>query len=121
MIAIGECASLGFEVTGSDTARALGSGDVDVLATPRALAWLEAATVSAVADGLDPDETSVGTVVELTHLVPTPIGERVSVQARVSAATDRRIEFTVQLINPDGRIAVQGRIVRARVPRSRFA
>ena len=50
-----------------DTATALGSGDVAVLATPRLLAWLEAATVAAAADVVGPGETSVGTRVELEH------------------------------------------------------
>jgi predicted thioesterase len=35
-------------VTDNDTAAALGSGDVPVLATPRLIAWMEAATVRAV-------------------------------------------------------------------------
>ncbi|MFI5100538.1 MAG: hypothetical protein ACHQE5_08495 [Actinomycetes bacterium] len=38
---------LEFVVGEPDTAVALGSGDVPVLATPRLLAWLEAATVAA--------------------------------------------------------------------------
>jgi predicted thioesterase len=38
-----------FEVTDADTATALGSGDVPVLATPRLIAWMEAATVQSVA------------------------------------------------------------------------
>ena len=37
------------EVTNTDTAAALGSGDVPVLATPRLIAWMEAATVRTAA------------------------------------------------------------------------
>ena len=37
-----------YEVTDADTAARVGSGDVPVLATPRLIAWLEAATVQAV-------------------------------------------------------------------------
>lgn len=120
MISVGHCASLRFEVTDADTARALGSGDVDVLATPRVLAWVEAATVTAVSAGLSPDETTVGTAVELEHLIPSSIGANVVAQARVSAVKGRRIELTVEVVNPDGGIAARGRITRARVPRSRF-
>ena len=54
-------------VTQADTAIALGSGDVPVLATPRLLAWVEAATVTALAEQLDEDESTVGTLVELDH------------------------------------------------------
>lgn len=120
MISIGQCATLSFVVTNADTARALGSGDVNVLATPRVLAWLEAATVTVVAASLDQDETTVGTSVELAHLVPTPIGAQVTVEARVSSVDGRRIGFAVRAVNPDGEIAVRGQIARARVPRSRF-
>jgi fluoroacetyl-CoA thioesterase len=35
-----------YEVTDTDTAASVGSGDVPVLATPRLIAWFEAATVS---------------------------------------------------------------------------
>ena len=43
-------AELTFVVSERDTAVALGSGDVEVLGTPRLLAWLEAATLAAAAD-----------------------------------------------------------------------
>ncbi|WP_433454941.1 hypothetical protein ACQPXS_43195 [Streptomyces sp. CA-142005] len=39
------------EVTDADTAVRVGSGDVPVLATPRLIAWMEAATVRAAASG----------------------------------------------------------------------
>ena len=61
-------------MTEADTARALGSGDVDVLGTPRALALAEAATVRAAAAALTPGQTTVGTHVELDHLAPSPVG-----------------------------------------------
>jgi predicted thioesterase len=120
MIAVGDRAELSFTVGEADTARALGSGDVAVLATPRALAWLEAATVAAVAAALDPAETTVGTEVELSHLLPTPIGARVAVTAMVREVAGRRVTFQVAATNPDGATALRGQIVRARVARSRF-
>ena len=45
---VGESATLEFTVTEDDTAVALGSGSLEVLATPRMLAWCEAATCAAV-------------------------------------------------------------------------
>jgi predicted thioesterase len=81
---------------------------------------LEAATVAAVAAKLDPEQTTVGSRVELVHILPSPIGALVVVRATVSAVTERRVEFEVEAANPDGAIAVRGRIVRARVARSRY-
>src|ERR687890_2840888 len=57
-------------VTEADTAAAIGSGEVPVLATPRVLALAERATVAAVAGALQAGATTVGTRVELDHLAP---------------------------------------------------
>jgi fluoroacetyl-CoA thioesterase len=55
------------EVTDADTAAALGSGDVPVLATPRLIAWMEAATVRAAAAFLVKGQTTVGTAIRIEH------------------------------------------------------
>ena len=73
--------STSHEVRTADTATALGSGDVDVLGTPRLLAWLEAATVEAARPHLGPGQTSVGTAVRIRHRRPTPVGGTVTVEA----------------------------------------
>jgi fluoroacetyl-CoA thioesterase len=79
--AAGSSATLSFDVTEDDTASALGSGDVPALATPRLLAWCEAATCAAVATQLDDGSTSVGTRVQLEHLSATPVGGHLGVTA----------------------------------------
>jgi fluoroacetyl-CoA thioesterase len=61
-------------VTEADTAAAIGSGEVPVLATPRVLALAERATVAAVAGALQAGATTVGTRVELDHLAPSLVG-----------------------------------------------
>lgn len=107
-------------VTEADTARALGSGDVDVLGTPRALALAEAATVRAAAAGLEPGQTTVGTRVELDHLAPSPVGATVRAEATLVERGARRLTFEVRLTQ-DGRPVATGRVVRAIVDRDRFA
>ena len=83
-----------FTVTDADTAEALGSGDVPVLATPRLLAWCEAACVEVIGD-LGPEATSVGTRVEMEHQRATPIGATVIVHARLAGRDGRRHTFDV--------------------------
>ena len=123
-IELGTSATLTFTVSEADTATALGSGDVPVLATPRALAWLEAATVAALAAYLDPASTSVGTRVELEHVTPTAVGRQVQVTASVSYVDGRliRFEVAVQHRSPEGHlvVAATGRITRVIVDRKRF-
>ncbi len=115
----GLSASLEYDVSAGDTATVLGSGDVPVLATPRVLAWLEAATVAAVQDALAPGETSVGVQVELQHLAPSRVGGHVRAQAQLMQVDGRRLTFTVRLEEGD-RVLATGLVQRAVVDRERF-
>jgi predicted thioesterase len=114
--------SLNFEVTPDDTARALGSGDVEVLATPRLLAWCEAATVAALAGegGVAETATSVGTRVRLDHLAATPVGGRVEVTATLQHRDGRLVRFDVAATDRSGRVVATGEVYRVLVERDRF-
>ncbi|MFN8126549.1 MAG: hotdog domain-containing protein [Candidatus Nanopelagicales bacterium] len=120
-IQVGDTATLEQVVTRSDTADSLGSGDVAVLATPRAIAWAEAATCAAVADRLEPQETTVGSAIGVEHSAPTRIGETVVVTAVVAQVDRRRVLFDVTLVNPDGVTALSGTVTRVVVDRDQFA
>lgn len=121
---VGRSSSLTFEVGDADTALALGSGDVPVLATPRLLAWLEAATVDALAGSIGSDSTSVGTRVELEHLAATPVGAIVVVTASVSYVDGRLVRFEVAgehvLDGASPVVVATGRVTRVVVDRVRF-
>ncbi|MEV1167744.1 thioesterase family protein [Nonomuraea sp. NPDC049784] len=102
-----------------DTAKKIGSGDVPVLATPRLLALAEAATVQAVEKHLAPDETSVGTRVELEHLAASPLGTHVQIGVELTEVDGRRLVFAFEAHD---RHAVVGRgtIERVVVDRAKF-
>ncbi len=121
---VGQTASLSFLVTDSDTAVALGSGDVPVLATPRLLGWLEAATVAALAPSLGVESTSVGTRVEVEHLAASPVGASVRVTASVSYVDGRLVRFEVAAEHQRGDdtpvLVATGRVTRVVVDRERF-
>jgi predicted thioesterase len=119
-IPVGARADLPFTVAAEDTAISLGSGDVPVLATPRAIAWAEAACCAAVAEFLGEDETTVGTRVEVDHLLPTWVGAPVRADAMVREVHGRQLLFTVRLTGDDGRVLVAGSVTRAVIRRERF-
>jgi predicted thioesterase len=109
------------EVTEADTATALGSGDVPVLATPRLVAWLEAATVSSAAPFLEAGQTTVGTAVRVEHRRATPIGGTVEVTAEPpSSAPGPRLTFTVRALDASGKTVAAGEIDRAIINRQEF-
>ena len=109
-------------VTEADTAVALGSGDVPVLATPRLIAWLEAATCAAathfgaLADG----QTSVGVRVTVEHLLATGVGGRIELVAQAPQVDGRRLTFVVTAQDAAGRPVAEGQIDRVVVDRARF-
>jgi fluoroacetyl-CoA thioesterase len=113
---------LSYAVTSDDTALALGSGDVTVLATPRLIAWLEAATVDACPD-LATDETSVGTRVDVEHLLASPLGARVDTTAELIHRDGRLLRFAVTAHHDvgDGPVLIaQGQVTRVVVRREPF-
>jgi fluoroacetyl-CoA thioesterase len=113
-------ATLTRTVTDGDTARALGSGDLEVLATPRLLAWCEAATVAAVAAAVDPSRTTVGTRVELEHLRACLVGSTVDVRASLGHVDGRLLRFEVVATDPAGGLLGRAAVTRVVVDRERF-
>jgi predicted thioesterase len=109
------------EVTEADTAVAVGSGDVPVLATPRLIAWMQAATVRAAAPFTEAGRTTVGTEVRVRHVRATPVGGRVEVTATPAASVvGGRLTFVVRAVDGSGRLVATGEIDRAIVDRRRF-
>ncbi len=78
------------------TAKELGSGRVDVLATPMLIALMEAASLDAVQKYLADGWTTVGTRVDVEHLRPTPLGGIVTAEATLVKREGQLLEFSVQ-------------------------
>jgi predicted thioesterase len=94
-----------------DTAVALGSGDVNVLATPRLISLCEEATVQAVVGALGPGQTSVGVSVRFDHLAPVRVGSQVAAEAILEKVEGRRLIFTVTATDAAGLVGA-GRVTR---------
>jgi predicted thioesterase len=115
----GLCAVVSLVVEPGDTAVAQQTGDVPVLATPRLVRLAEEATLRAVEGKLDQGTTSVGYRVQVDHLAPVPVGDRVRAEAVLEAVEGRRLTFRVSLTDERGLVGA-GRITRVIVERDRF-
>lgn len=111
-------ASVTHTVGDADTAAALGSGDLPVLATPRVLAWLEAATCAAL--DLDDGRTSVGTRVEVEHIAASPVGATITATADLVHEDGRLLRFRVAAHDGHGTLVAHGEVRRVVVDRARF-
>jgi len=115
----GLAASVELTVADADTAAAMSTGDVPVIATPRIVALAEEASVQAVDGHLAEGSTSVGMRIQLDHLAPTAIGGRVVAEAKLDKVEGRRLCFSVSINDERGLVAA-GRITRVVVERERF-
>ncbi len=79
-----------------NTAAAIGSGAVEVFATPAMIALMENAALDAIAPFLEENQSSVGTNISTSHLAASPLGIRVWATAEVIEVDRRRIVFAVK-------------------------
>lgn len=106
-------------VTEALTAKAMGSGDLPVLATPAMMALMENAAMTAVAPELLEGSTTVGGHIESSHLKPTPVGAEVKAKATLTKVDGRKLYFTVKAMQGDTVIG-EGTHLRFIVDRERF-
>lgn len=110
------------------TAQHLGSGAVQVLATPHMVLLIERAAVAAVDHLLPPGCRTVGAHLDICHLAPTPVGFEVRAVAQLAAVQGRRLTFRVQVhegpfdqSNAAGHLVGDGTHQRAIIDLQQFA
>lgn len=106
-------------VTDALTAKALGSGDMDVLATPAMVALMENAAMMAVASELPEGMTTVGGHIETSHLRPSKIGAEIEAKAVLEKVDGKKLYFSVEATQ-DGNVIGQGKHLRFVVEREKF-
>ena len=101
------------------TAKHLGSGGVDVLATPVMIALMEDAARSSVDSKLDKGQLSVGVNLNVSHLAATPVGMRVTARSELLAVDGRKLTFKLEAYDEREKIG-EGTHVRAIINLERF-
>jgi fluoroacetyl-CoA thioesterase len=115
----GLSARIELTVTDADTAQALRSGTVPVLATPRLMALCEEASCKAIEGHLPESCTSVGKRMQFDHLVPVGVGGVVWAEATLDRIDGRRLVFTLSVSESAGLVAA-GKLIRVIVDREAF-
>ena len=106
-------------VSAGNTAAAMGSGDLEVFATPAMVALMEGAAMAAVADALPEGSTTVGTEMNVTHIKPSGLGAEIVATAVLTAVEGRKLTFNVGARDAEGMIG-EGVHIRYAVDRWRF-
>lgn len=106
-------------VNQNNTALALGSGDMEVFATPAMVALMENAAVNAVAPHLEAGQTTVGTQITTSHIKASALGATISATATLTAVDGRSLTFAITAREGD-KIIGEGSHTRFIVDRERF-
>ncbi len=104
-IKAGASAEVIITVTADRTADAMGNRGVKVLATPFLVGLLENACHAVVGPHLPPRAGTVGTMVEMRHLAPTPVGMNVRAKATLLETNGKRYLFAVEAWDDKDKIA----------------
>jgi len=119
MLEIGIKTKHAVEVTETNTAKAVGSGSLPVFATPALAALAEKTACLLLADRLEEGTTTVGSLLNIKHLAPTPVGLSVSCDCTLTVIDGRRLCFEMELFDGTGKV---GEVYHERfvVPAQRF-
>ena len=106
-------------VSASNTAATLGSGDMDVFATPAMVALMENAAMKAVAAALPEGSATVGTQMNTSHIKASALGATITASATLTQVDGRKLTFAVKAWDEQGTIG-EGEHTRFVVDRERF-
>lgn len=96
--------TLEITVTGNLTAAAVGSGTLNVYATPAMIALIEETAWKSVAPYLEDGQSTVGTRLDVSHVAPTPLGMTVRCETELTEVDGRRLVFAVNVYDKAGLI-----------------
>ena len=96
--------TLEITVTGNLTAAAVGSGTLNVYATPAMIALIEETAWKSVAPYLEDGQSTVGTRLDVSHVAPTPLGMTVRCETELTEVDGRRLVFAVNVYDEAGLI-----------------
>lgn len=115
----GQAGTVSMPVTQDKTAPVVGSGSVEVFATPMLVAVMEAAACAAIDRHLPDTHTSLGMKIDVLHLAPTPLGHTVKAVAEVTEVSGRKLSFKITA-SDDQEVVGTSTHTRIVVDRARF-
>lgn len=91
-------------VTEKELAVNVGSGSLEVLATPVMIMLMEKAACNCIAEYLENDETTVGIEMNVKHLSASPINSEITAEAEIEMVNRREFTFIVKAYDNAGLI-----------------
>ncbi|MCI6242453.1 MAG: thioesterase family protein [Lachnospiraceae bacterium] len=91
-------------VTKENTAKAMGSGTLEVFATPAMIALMEKTAYESVAPELEEGSGTVGTALNVKHVAASPVGMKITCESELVKVDGRALTFSVKAYDEKGLI-----------------
>ena len=101
----GQAAKIRFVVEAKHIIDFAEEGMPAVLATPWLIWFMEHTAREAMLPHLEPTESTVGTLVDIEHLAPTPLGQAVNCRAQVLRSEGSQFLFKLEAFDEQEKIA----------------
>lgn len=108
-----------FIVEKSQTAKFLGSGDLEVLSTPYLVAMVENTCLKSISERLNSEDTTVGVKMEIDHIKATKVGESYQIVSKLVKEGKKSYYFSFEAFSQNELIA-KGEHLRVRVNKKEF-
>ena len=92
-------------ITQDQTAKSIGSGGLDVLATPMIINLMEKTAWESVLPFMEDGCDTVGTFVEINHIAPSPVGTEISGTSTLTNIRGRELTFEIEVFDNKEKIA----------------
>lgn len=89
-------------------AKTMGSGTLDVFATPAMIALMEKTAWTSVAPYLEAGEGTVGIHLDISHDAPTPLGMTITCESELVEIDGRKLVFSVSAKDEKGTVIGRG-------------
>lgn len=86
------------------TAKTMGSGTLEVFATPAMIALMEKTAWKSVQDHLDEGQGTVGIALDVKHVAATPLGMKVRCESLLIQIDGKKLTFSVKAYDEVGLI-----------------
>lgn len=86
-------------VTEINTAKAIGSGTLEVFATPAMIALIEETAWKSVQQYLEEGQSTVGSSLDIKHISPTPLGNSVCCTTELIEIDGKKLVFKAEVVD----------------------
>lgn len=102
MFETGKTAEITVKVNDTNTAKTMGSGSLEVFATPAMIALMEKTACKCIENDLEEGTTTVGTKIEAEHIAATPVGLEVTCKCELTEIEGRCLKFKIEAFDKAG-------------------